>query len=137
MRLLSTLTALALGLVVASSVSAEDKAQKKAKKAAKPVTGVVTEIKRDSETKDSGTITVKVQAKAKKGQTAPDPVEKTFKVTEATKFETKGKGKKGTATNTEAKFTDLSKDARVTVSFKDDVAVSVTILPAAKKKNKQ
>jgi hypothetical protein len=134
MRLLSTLTALALGLVVASSVSAEDKAQKKGKKAAKPVTGVVTEIKKDSD-KDTGTITVKVQAKAKKGQTAPEPVEKTFKVTEATKFEKKGKGKKATAT--EAKFADLTRDARVTVAFKDDVAVSVTILPVAKKKNKQ
>jgi hypothetical protein len=115
----------ALALLLAVGASAGDKA--KGKKA-KPVTGVVTEVTKD---KDSGTIKVKVVAKKKGGA---EPAEKTYTVTQATKFEKQvGTKKAGDLKTSGAKFGEVKKGDRVAVTAKGDVAQAVKILPAKKK----
>jgi len=133
MRMLKLLAVLALCLSLAAPTRAADKA----KKGAKPFTGVVTEIKKDSD-KDTGTIKIKVQNK----KAANGPlVEATFTVKETTKFEkVAGKVKKkaaAAATGSPAKFSDLAKDAQVAITADGASAGTVKILGDAKKKKKK
>ena len=130
MRLFSVLTAVVVVLALVANVDAAGKAKKKAK--AKPVTGTVSAIKKD-DGKDTGTFTIKVKAKKKKGAPAPEkPEEKTFKITDTTKFET-GSQKK-TDPVTAAKFSDLAEGKSVSVTTDGETATSVKIMPAKKKK---
>ncbi len=129
MRRTHVVVSVTLVLLLAAGASAANKA--KGKKA-KPVTGVVTEVTKD---KDGGTITVKIAARKKKGQDAP--TEKTFTITKATTFEKQtGTKKAGDLTTSGARFDDVTKGDRVTVSAKGDVAASVKVLPTRKKKAK-
>jgi len=74
----------------------------------KPVKGSVLKVQQDSG-KESGTITVKVTPKKKKGDpTSTKTEEKAFKITESTKLETVS-GKKKDATSVPAKFSDLKR----------------------------
>jgi hypothetical protein len=133
MRLLRTAVALLLVLALAATASAGDKAKKAGKKkAAKPVQGLVVDFKKD-EGKDTGTMTVKI-VKGKKGGDSGEAVQKTFTVTDTTKFE-KVSGKKGNVETKSATFSDLAKDLKVTITGKGDTAESVKIA-AKKKKNK-
>src|SRR5262245_2216438 len=98
MRVVHSFLAVAFVLVLAASVHAGgDKGKKN-----QPVTGRVTAVDLDK-----GTFTVKVQPKTKKGDTQTAPaVEETFKVNEATKYNSVG-GKKGTLQVTTAKSADV------------------------------
>jgi hypothetical protein len=139
MRSLKVFALLAVCLFVAAPAFAADKATKKAQKKAKKVhiTGVVTEVKKD-EGKDTGSFTVKVQFTGKK---TPGSGEQTFKVNDATTFEkVAGKIKKGVMNGSPARWSDLARDAHVTVVGKGDTATEVRIVVAkkakkAKKKN--
>jgi hypothetical protein len=133
MRLLRTAVALLLVLALAATASAGDKTKKAGKKkAAKPVQGVVIDFKKD-EGKDTGTITVKVMQGKKKGGDSGEAVQKTFTVTDATKFE-KVSGKKANAETKSAAFSDLAKDQKVVITAKGDTAEDVKIAAGKKKK---
>ena len=82
------------------NAGADDAAKAKGKKKVHPINGVVKEVKADKD-KDTGAVTLTIQKKGKKGEKAPDPEEKTIKVSEDTKIEIVT-GKKGDQT-TEAK----------------------------------
>mgnify|MGYP001473561691 CR=1 FL=1 len=121
---------LALALLIGWTVAAEaakGKGQKKGGGAA----GVVTAVTKD---KDGGTITIKIH-QGKKNKDAP-AVEKTFKVTSATTFQTvkKVKGQKGQSEKTTAVFGDVQKGKHVRIRGTGEVAESVSILQHAKKK---
>jgi hypothetical protein len=134
MRVLKVAAVLAVAAMLASAMNAA--AAAKAKKANKgPITGTITAVKMD-EGKDTGTFTVKVTPKQKKGDTTP-PVteEKTFKVTAATKFAS-ASGKGGAVEATAAKFADLAEGKTVVITANGETAENVTIQAAKKKKNK-
>jgi len=138
MRTLKVFAFLAVCLFLAAPAFAADKAKKKEKKKANAqVTGVITEVKKD-EGKDTGSFTVKLKFAGKK---KPASGEKTFKVTDATKFEkVTGKiKKKNPAPGSPAKLSDLAKDAHVTILGDGDSAKEVKIVAPkkAKKKAKQ
>ncbi len=134
MRLLPTLSAVAAALVLATAVEAAPKAGKKGKKN-RPVTGVVVAVHKDKDA-DSGTITVKVQPKKKKTAVTADAAEeRTFKVTNATKFE-KVHGKKGQQQTTPTTFRQVHKGEHVVILHQGDTAEDVRIQAKGKAKGK-
>jgi len=133
MRLLRTAAALLVVLALAATASAGDKAKKAGKKkAAKPVQGLVVDFKKD-EGKDTGTVTVKLVKGKKKGGDSGEAMQKTFTITDTTKFE-QISGKKGNVETKSAGFKDLAKDQKVTITAKGDTVESVKITAAKKKK---
>ena len=118
MRFVHSFVALALVLLLAASAHAGGGKGKKDK----TVSGRVTAID-----KDKSTFTIKVQPKTKKGdtQTAP-PEEKTFKVTQTTKYSTVG-GKKGALQAMPATFDDLKVGVPVVISHTGDTVTTITI----------
>jgi hypothetical protein len=123
-----TVTALMLGQV-------SDTEAAKGKKTKKSVAGTISMVKQDS-AKESGTITIKVQAKKKKAATiAPPSTEKTFTISSTTKIESV-MGKKKTATTTPAKFSDLATGKLVTLLVDGETVSNVQIATAKKKKKK-
>ncbi|HZU36704.1 MAG TPA: hypothetical protein VFA18_12375 [Gemmataceae bacterium] len=129
MRCVHSFVALLVVLVLATSVSAGD-GKPKAKKE-KTVSGRVTAVD-----KDKGTLTVKVQPKTKKGDTQTTPAEeKTFKVTETTKYSSVS-GKKGALQATTATFDDIKVGVPVTISHTGDSATAITIQQGKTKKQK-
>jgi hypothetical protein len=115
MRLLGGLLTGALVVVLAVPTHAAPPA-KTAKKGAH-VHGVVMAVKKDAD-KDAGTVTIKVHVK-KKGQPAgaQESVEKTFTITDATKFQTV-RGKKGDQEVKPATFAGLHKGEHVLIVTK-------------------
>lgn len=104
----------------------------------KPVKGTIIKAQQDTG-KESGTITVKVTPKKKKGNNTPAPTtaeEKSFKITESTKLETVS-GKKKDATTMPAKFIDLKEGNSVLISSKKKSVDSVKIKKAKKTKKKK
>jgi hypothetical protein len=127
---------LALGLALALLLTVDataGKGNKQGKKALK-FHGVVTAVDRDKDKdkdKDTGTITVQLAAKRRAGEAAnpTDAPEKTFKVTEATRFE-KVSGKKGQREVKPAKFADVENGSHVVIAVRKgapDVAGVVRI----------
>jgi hypothetical protein len=136
---------LALALLIGGALSVEaapGKKGQKGKKGARAIHGTVVSVSKDKD-KDSGTLTVQVRSHKKKNQAnATAPVERTFKVTEATKFQltkrTKGqKGQKAQVEQSPAKFASVHKGEHVTIQASGDVASDVKILQGGKKKNKK
>jgi hypothetical protein len=126
---------LCLGLALAALfafafTAVADDAKNKAKKAPK-VAGVISDVKAGTD-KDTGEITLTIQKKAKKGETAPEPEKKTIKVAEATKVELVS-GKKGETTTTAGSFKDLKNGEHVSVTLDGDTAKDITIRVKAKK----
>ncbi|HWG42890.1 MAG TPA: hypothetical protein VN688_08905 [Gemmataceae bacterium] len=119
---------LALALLIGWTVAAEA-AKPKGQKKGGATAGVVTAVN-----KDGGTIAIQVR-QGKKNKDAP-AIEKTFKVTNSTTFQTvkKVKGQKGKGEQTVAVFGDVQKGSHVRIQATGDVAVSVTILSSGKKK---
>ena len=139
MRLIRTLSVvvavLALALT-ASSVQAAEKAKGKKVKKEHSVHGVVVKVEKDAD-KDSGTITVKVGGKKNKKTGVETPaVEKTFKVTDATKF-TEVSGKKGALATKPATFKEVNDGERVKLEVKGDKAEDVTFHAKKAKKAKK
>ncbi len=130
MRAVRSGLALALVLVLAASVQAGPSKVKKGKKGARPVRGVVVAVQKDKD-KDSGTITVRVQAK-KKNAAAQPPVERTFRVSPATRFELVG-GKKGQQTNLPSTFAAVHRGEHVVIQHHGNQAVDVKIAKRGKK----
>jgi hypothetical protein len=130
MRAVRSGLALALTLALAASVHAGPNKVKGGKKAAHPVRGVVVAVQKDQD-KDSGTITVRVQAKKKNG-VAPAPVERTFRVTPATRFELVA-GKKGQPVNEPSTFVAVHKGEHVVIQHDGNQAVDVKIAKRGKK----
>ena len=116
---------LALALLMGWTVCAEA-AKAKAKKKGAGETGIVTAITKDS-------ITVLVAGNKKKGTAA---VDRTFKLSGTTKFQTvkKVKGQKGQTEQAAATLTDVQKGDRVTVQANGETAETVNILQRGKKK---
>jgi hypothetical protein len=135
MRLLPTLSAVAAALVLATAVEAAPKAGKKGKKS-RPITGVVVAVQKDKDA-DSGTITVQVHHKKKKGAVAAAAAaqEKTFKVTNATRFE-KVSGKKGQQQTHSTTFQHVHKGEHVVILHQGDTAQEVRIQAKGKGKAK-
>jgi hypothetical protein len=132
MRLVRILVVAFMGLgLVAAAPPAQAAAKAKKEHAVK---GVVASLDKDKD-KDSGTITVKIpEHKNKKtGQVKP-AAEKTFKVTEATKF-IEVSGKKGEKKEEAVTFAALKDGEKVTIEIKGDEALTVKF-HAKKKKNK-
>jgi hypothetical protein len=135
MRLVRSLGVLVVVLAMACVAQAAGKGKGKGAKKAHAVRGVVTAVQKDKD-KDEGTFTAKVGGKkAKDGQPAVEPTEKTFKVTAETKVERVVKAaKKGEKPETEpATFADVHEGDRVAVTAKGDTAETVKILPKGKK----
>ncbi|NBR05115.1 MAG: hypothetical protein EBT92_05015 [Planctomycetes bacterium] len=104
----------------------------------KPTKGTILKAQQDSG-KESGTITVKVTPKKKKGDTSPAPAtaeEKSFKISETTKLETVS-GKKKDTTSTPAKFSDLKEGSAVLIASNKKSVDSVKITKAKKTKAKK
>jgi hypothetical protein len=134
MRLIRTLVVAFVGLgLVAAAPSAQAKAEKAAK--GHHVHGVVSEVKKDAD-KDKGTFTVHIpEHKNKKtGETKPAE-DKTFQVTEATKF-IEVSGNKGETKEEAATFAQLKEGEIAVVAFKGDEAVEVKFHAKHGKKNK-
>ena len=101
----------------------------------KPINGTILKVQQDNG-KETGTITVKVNPKEKKGNTAPSPTkseEKSFKITESTKLETVS-GKKKETTSVPAKFNDLKEGNGVLILSNNMAADSIKITKAKKTK---
>jgi hypothetical protein len=131
MRLLPTLSAVVAALVLATAVEAAPKAGKKGKKN-RPVHGVVVAVQKDKDA-DSGTITVQAQPRKKKAAApAAQAEEKTFKVTNATKFETV-RGKKGQQQTNPTTFQHVHKGEHVVIQHQGDTAQDVRIHAKGKK----
>jgi hypothetical protein len=127
MRFVHSFLALALVLTLAASSYAGDGKGKKNQ----PVSGRVTAVD-----KDNGSITLKVQPKAKKGAaTAAPATEQTFKVTTATKYNS-ASGKKGAVQATTATLDDVKVGGAVVVVHTGDTATQVTIQLGKTKKQK-
>jgi hypothetical protein len=122
MRLVRTLVVVVAGLaLVAASPAAQ--AAEKAKKDHK-VNGVVEEVKKDAD-KDTGTITVKIpEHKNKKTGEVKPAEQKTFKVTDATKF-VEVSGKKGDQKEETVTFAALKEGQKATFTVKGDDVVEV------------
>lgn len=122
---------LVLAFLFAGFVSEAD-AQKKKKKKGKAVAGSVVKV----EIKDGeGTLTVKTNAKKKKGKVVAEGKEYTFKLTKDTKVETRGKKKGDPATP--GSVSDIREGMRVrvmTAPGNQDSAQAVQIFPGRKKK---
>lgn len=132
MRLIRNLSVVALALLLASPVEAAGKGKKK-KTQNGPTIGVVVDVKKDGD-KDAGTVTVVSFASAGKNGLQPGE-QRTFKVSEATKFETVS-GKKKNRTTSPGKFADLVRGETVIVTATGDSASEVKIQPVGKKKKK-
>jgi hypothetical protein len=133
MRLMCNL--LAGALLLSLTVPTEAAPQNPKGKKGGHVNGVVTAVQKDND-KDTGTITVKIHHK-KKGQPAgaAEVVEKTFKVTSASKFE-KVSGPKGQRQTQPATFADVKQGEHVQIHTKSgaaDVAANVAIVSGKKK----
>jgi len=126
MKSYTVFTALAtLLLISCSAEAAKDK----------PINGTISKVQQDSG-KETGSITVKVVAKVKKGDTAAPtatPEEKTFTISESTKIETVS-GKKKDATTSPAKFSELTAGKDVIITSSKNSVESVKITKAKKKK---
>jgi hypothetical protein len=136
---------LVLALLISGAINVEaapGKKGQKGKKGAHPIHGTVVSVSKDKG-KDSGTLTVQVRSPKKKSQTnATAPVEKTFRVTDATKFQftkrVKGqKGQKGQVEQSPATFANVQKGEHVIIQASGDIAADVKILQGGKKKNKK
>jgi hypothetical protein len=123
-HLLSLSFALTALCVFSLTAGADDTAKPKAKKA-QTANGVVKEVKAEKD-RDAGELTLTIQKKGKKGEKAPDPVEKTVKVPEGTKVEFVS-GKKGEKTTKPATFKDLKEGERLTVTLEGDTAKEIRI----------
>jgi hypothetical protein len=134
MRLLHSCVAVAV--LIGCAVSVEAAAGKKGNKGSRPINGVITAVTKE-DGKDTGTITVQVQAHKKKGQaSSTPPAEKTFQVSSSTKFAVvqKVKGQKGQKETMPTTFANVFKGDRVLVRVKGDVVEEVQLVPAKKKK---
>ena len=141
MRMLHLGLALALLLGGAISVEAAGKKGQKGKKGTGLVQGTVVSVSKDKD-KESGTFTVQVRSHKKKNQANATPVEKTFKVTDATKFQltkrVKGqKGQKSQVEQSPGTFANVQNGAHVIIQANGDLAGDVKILQGGKKKNKK
>ena len=135
MRLIRTLFVVAAGLALVAATPSTQAAEdgKKAKKE-HHVKGVVAEIKKDAD-KDSGTITVKIpEHKNKKTGEVKPAEEKTFQVTDATKW-LRVSGKKGALDKDPITFGQVKEGEHVVLEVKGDVVVEGAI-HQHKKKNK-
>lgn len=141
MRLLHLGLALAflLGAAILADAAPAKKGQK-GKKGAHALHGTVIAVTKDKE-KDSGTITVQVRAGKKKNQAnAAAAVDKTFQVTNATRFQVVRhvKGQKGQTEQSPTTFAHVHKGEHVIVLAKGSVAEDVKIVQGSnKKKNKK
>lgn len=127
MTILRPLLVVGLVLTLAASTANAakgDKAKKKKKAQVASVTAV-----------NSESITVKLGAKKKKGQPAPEAKEEKFKIDDKTTVE-KVAGKKGEKTTTVAKVTDIKTGERVIVQGEGGVAKKIEIIEGKKKKKK-
>jgi len=134
MRLLSTLTALSLVAVLVVNTS-DAEAGKTKKKKKHVVHGVVTHVHHNKEN-GTGTITVRVHHKNKKGS-AQEYTERKFHVTAATKFEKVIHVAKGQNQHEAATFAVVHKGEHVAVApigDKSHDAASVAIEIRKKKK---
>src|SRR5262249_46808100 len=115
MRRLSIGLACLLALALVLGYSAQATAQQKGKQKGRGPSGAITKV----DLKDGvGTITVKVTPRVKKGETAPEGKDTTFKITKDTKIQ-KSAGKKGEPP-TDAQASDLQEGTRVTVVLAED-----------------
>jgi hypothetical protein len=124
MRLLPTLFAVALAVILSAAVEAAPQVGGKKGKKNHPVRGVVVAVQKDKDA-DSGTITVKVHHK-KKTAAAARSVERTFQVTNATQFE-KVRGKKGQQQTSPTTFRHVHQGEHVTILHQGDTAQEVRI----------
>jgi hypothetical protein len=127
MRALRSVLALTLLPVLAASGQAG--LNKVPKNGTHPVRGVVIAVHKDQD-KDSGTLTVLVRAK--KNATAQAPVERTFHVTPATRFEVVG-GKKSQPANGPSTFAAVHKGEHVVIQHAGNQAVNVKIARRGRK----
>ena len=140
---------LALAFLIGGAITvdaAPGKKGQKGKKGTAAIHGTVVAVAKDKD-KDSGTLTVQVRTHKKKNQAnAAAPIEKSFKVTDTTKFQfvqrSKGqKGQKGQKTQaalSPATFADVHKGERIIIQTKGDMAADVKIVQGGKKgKNKK
>ena len=118
--------ALTLAMVTPALAAAKGKKNKGA------VKGTVVEVKKD-EGKETGSLVVKVTPGKKDAGAAA--TEKTFKITDTTKVQ-KLVGKKKDAVASDAKFSDVTKDANVTIVAKGEEASEVKFQVAKKAKKK-
>jgi hypothetical protein len=130
MRAVRSVLAVALVLLLAATLQAGPNQAKRAKKAAHSVRGVVVAVRKDRD-KDSGTITVQVRSKTKNAA-APAPVERTFHVSPATRFELVG-GKKGQPGIVPSTFASVHKGEHVVIQHHGHQAVDVKIAKRGKK----
>jgi len=128
------ISGLALGLFLAGTTAQAAKQEKK-KKGGGVAAGAVSDVKREKD--DTGTITVKLQARKKKDEAAANPAEeKKFKVTKDTTF-AKLSGQKDDIKSEAAKFSDVQTGQRVRITLKDgqaDTAAKVEIMQGKKAK---
>jgi hypothetical protein len=137
MRLIQTLSVVVAVAALALTASSSEAAAK-GKKAKKEhaVHGVVVKVEKDAD-KDSGTITVKIGGKKNKKTGVETPVEeKTFKVTDATKF-TEVSGKKGALETKPSTFREVKDGERVVLEVKGDKAEEVKFHDKKAKKAKK
>jgi hypothetical protein len=135
-RTLSVVVAVLALVLTASSAQAAGKGKGKKTKKEHAVHGVVVKVEKDAD-KDSGTITVKIGAhKAKNGKPEQLGEEKTFKVTDATKF-TEVSGKKGARETKPGKFSEVKDGEKVALEVKGDKAEEVTFHARKHKKAKK
>jgi hypothetical protein len=125
MRLLPTLFAVALAVILSAAVEAAPQVGGKKGKKNHPVRGVVVAVQKDKDA-DSGTITVKVHHKKKTAAAAARSVERTFQVTNATQFE-KVRGKKGQQQTSPTTFRHVHQGEHVTILHQGDTAQEVRI----------
>ena len=122
MRLVRTLVVVVAGLALVAASPAAQAAEKGKK--GRHVKGVVAEVKKDAD-KDTGTITVKIpEHKNKKTGEVKPAEEKTFKVTDATKF-VEVSGKKGDQKEETVTFAQLKEGEKATFTVKGDEVVEV------------
>jgi hypothetical protein len=133
MRLVRTLFVAVVGLALVAAIPSAQAAEKGKGKKAHGVKGVVAEVKKDGD-KDSGTITLHIPEHKNKKTGAVKPAEdKTFKVTDATKF-IEVSGKKGEKKEEAVTFAAVKDGEHVVVKFEGDTAVEVAIHHHGKKK---
>jgi hypothetical protein len=126
---------LAVSLLVPVS-SAEAAKGKKKKKSGKPTMGTVTAVQASETNKDTGTFSVKAQAKKKKGAPAVEGAESKFTFTKDTKVVTLA-GKKKNRTETAASMADVKSGSRVIVSADTNGKAEKVMVLAGKKGKKK
>lgn len=108
----------------------EGNGQDKKKKGAN-ITGVITAVDADKDSKDTGTIKVKTPEKKKKDVVVAEAKEHSVKVTKETVIEKAAEKAKDPATK--AEFADLKVDQNVTVTHVEGTASKILILAPKKK----